>query len=296
MANINRRDFALATAAACALPRLASGQPIPRQEKKFEYCAFIKFLQSLSHEQLADALVSQGFDGGEVTVRKGGYISADRAATELPKLHRAFEKQGLKINIITTDVMHPKDKHAETTLKTAASLGIPFYRMGFYRYDLAKPILPQLASFQSPFQELATLNRKTGISAVYQNHSGAKYLGATFWDLQRLLKDIPREEIGSIFDIRHAAVEGGLAWPIYFDLIKPHISAFSIKDFKWEGRRSVHTPFGKGNVSPQFFEMVKKSFDQALFTVHVEYLKRGEIEKNKTALGNDLKALRALLE
>ena len=52
-------------------------------------------------------------------------------------------------------------------------LKIPRYRMGFYRYDLKKPIIGQLAELKPVFQEIAAMNREVGIAGIYQNHCGA---------------------------------------------------------------------------------------------------------------------------
>ena len=207
---MNRRTFTSGISAAFAtamLPGLIGTSANQPDDPVYRYCAFIKYIQDLSHEQLAQTLTRIGFDGAEVTVRKGGYIAPESAADALPKLADVFRKHDLKINILTTDIEGPDSPHVESILSTAAKLGIKRYRMGFCRYDLNSPIKPQLESIKPRFEELAAMNREAGVSAVYQNHAGAKYMGATFWDLQQVLKGIPREEIGCIFVIRHAVAE-----------------------------------------------------------------------------------------
>jgi sugar phosphate isomerase/epimerase len=263
---------------------------------RFRYCGFVKFIQSLSYSEMAKALVDAGYGGAEITVRNGGYILPEDVTVELPKLQEVFDDHGLKIDIITTDIVAAGSKSTNEVLATAAKLGIPHYRMGFCHYNLSKPIMPQLDALKEPFAKLAKLNREVGISGVYQNHSGARYVGATFWDLQQLLKEIPRQEIGNIFDVRHAAIEGGLAWPIYFDVIKPHIAAFSIKDYRWIGRKLEYAPFGKGNVDPEFIRRLGREYQDELFTVHVEYLPEANVTENLAAMASDLKVLKSLLE
>jgi len=58
---------------------------------------------------------------------------------------------------------------------------------------------------------------------LYQNHAGAKYVGATVWDLQSLIDEIPVAEIGFAFDIRHAVAEAGLAWPVSENVAAAHV-------------------------------------------------------------------------
>ena len=286
---MSRRSFVAGTSAAigaAAIPSLASAKTVS-QDKPYEFCTFIKFLQELSYEELAKKLKEIGFDGAEVTVRKKGYITPEKAADELPKLAEVFKKHDLKINMMTTGIVGVDSPHAEAILETAASLEIPLYRMGYCRYELKDPIKPQLESFKSQFKELAALNRETGVTGGYHNHAGEKNVGASLWDLHQLLSDIPREEIGSMFDIRHAVAESSGGWQVYYDIIKPHILALVVKDFRWGWKKDkdrrlspLHCPLGVGQVDyPKFLKRFKKDFPNALVSLHVEYLR--EVEKKK---------------
>lgn len=304
---MNRREFVAASSAAIgatALPGLVGAAPSmqekPLHEKPYEFCTFIKFIQDLSYEELAETLKKIGFDGAEVTVRKRGYIVPESAVDELPKLAEVFKKHDLKINIMTTDIVDVNSPNAEAILKVAGELGIQRYRMGFCRYDLKAPIKPQLESLKPKFRELAELNRERGVTAVYQNHAGGKYMGASFWDLQHLLSDIPAEEIGCIFDVRHAVAEGSGAWPIYYDIIKPHISALSTKDFRWGLKKekdkrlsALHCPLGEGQVDyNKFLKQFRKDFESALVTLHIEYLPKAGVQANVAAIKKDFEYLR----
>ena len=297
LTNLDRRQFTIAAAAAAAAIAapthlLAAADRDPR----YKFCAFVKFLQTLSYEELADAIADAGFDGVEVTARqKESYINPERSAEELPRLKETLAKRGLEITILTTDILRDDDSHAAQMLRTAAKLGIKRYRLGFYRYDLKKPILPQLAELRPIFRDLAAMNRDLGIAAVYQNHAGADFLGATIWDLHSLIKNYPVDEIGCIFDIRHATAEAGEAWPVYFDLMKPHLGAISVKDFRWKGRRSEHAPLGAGQVDPKYFKMLRQSNFAGPISVHVEYLPKADAKANLAALKTDFAKLRKWL-
>src|SRR4051794_21050863 len=208
---MDRRQFACAaatTTASLALPlRLAAA---PKVASRYKFCAFIKYLLPLKYDELSNGIADAGFDGVEVTARqKEAYIHPDRAADELPRLKEALDKRKLEITILTTDIVRHDEPHAESMLRTAASLGIKQYRLGFFRYDLTKPILPQLAELQPVIRDIAAMNRDIGIAGMWQNHSGADMIGATVWDMHSLIKDYPLSELGCVFDIRHAAVEAG---------------------------------------------------------------------------------------
>ena len=189
--SIDRRQFAKSAASAAAAfaisARLRANFASP---SSYTYCAFVKFLTGLDFDKLADAMADAGFDGVEVTARKKeSYIQPERAADELPRLKETLAKRNLEITILTTDILRADEPWAESLLRAAAEQGIKRYRLGFHRYDLSQPILPQLAALQSVFRDIAALNREIGIAALYQNHCGADMLGATVWDLHSLIKD-----------------------------------------------------------------------------------------------------------
>lgn len=295
---LSRRQFAIGAAAATAA-MVGPGRLLAKSEpaSRYKYCAFTKFLQSMTFDELADGIVEAGFDGVEVTARaKDSCIHPERAAEELPELQEALSKRGLEIMILTTDALSADQPHIEPMLRAAATLGVKRYRLGFFRYDLKQPILPQLAAWQPVFRDLAALNREIGIAGLYQNHCGADMLGATVWDLHSLIKDTPVSEIGCVFDIRHAAVEAGEAWPIYFDLIKPHLGALSVKDFTWKDRKSQHAPLGQGLVDPKFFKTLKQTDFAGPITVHVEYLPKGTAAENLAAIKADFATLRQWID
>jgi sugar phosphate isomerase/epimerase len=172
-------------------------------------CVFTKPLQWLSYEQLADQVAAFGFDGIEGTVRPKGHVLPARVQQDLPRLVQALQARDLEFTIMTTAVNSIRDPLSRTVLKTAADLGIRRYRMGYYRYDKTRPIIDQLHAFREQCRELADFNREHGLSAIYQNHSGDRYVGAPIWDLHWLLDGIDAQQVGVAFDIRHATVEGG---------------------------------------------------------------------------------------
>ena len=290
---VPRRQFLsrslVAGTAALALKPLSAAEG--GSQSNFRICAFEKFLQDLSYDELADVIAELGFVGIEATVRKNGHVLPERVEEDLPKLVEALKKRDLEVTTMTSDVLNPYDGLNEKVLRTAKALGINSYRMGYYRYDIKKPILPQLDDVSSQVNELAAFNRELGVTALYQNHSGAKYVGSTLWDIFGLIKDIPKEEIGLAFDIRHASVEAGLSWPVLYNLVKSQIGILYVKDFRWEDRKAIHVPLGTGRVDPKFFNQVVADGYDGPISLHVEYLGEEGVQANVDALRRDLKVL-----
>jgi sugar phosphate isomerase/epimerase len=292
---LSRRTFLASTVAGTLVATgPTNAQPTPTQPKN-TLCAFVKFLQTMDNDTLARTIAKLGFDGIEATIRDNGQVLPERVVDELPKLVEALAKHRLEITVMASSVNRVDQPHTEKVLRTAAGLGVKKYRMAYYRYDANRPIISQLDSFKPALQELAALNRELGMTAVYQNHSGNRIVGASVWDLRYLLQDIDPQDVGVAFDIRHATVEGGLAWPIDFGVVRPHLGAVYVKDFVWDGRKPKNVPLGQGRVDSAFFPLLKRSGFAGPISLHVEYLPKGGSEENTAALKNDLRTLKSLL-
>lgn len=236
-------------------------------------CAFAKHLQWLSFDELADYLVEHDFDGIEATVRKGGQVEPENVERDLPRLVEALKRRDRRVVIMTTDISDAREPVAARVLQTAAGLGISYYRMGYYRYDLENPIIPQLETFRESARRLGEFNARTGITGVYQNHAGSRYVGASLWDLHRLLEGIPPEQIGVAFDVRHATVEGGQSWPVLWRLVRGQTRAVYVKDFQWDGRQPRNVPLGEGQVDPSLLKMVRDEVAAGTpVSLHMEYI------------------------
>lgn len=288
-----RRGLAtVLTGATAVLPR--TGRAASAEPRR-PICAFTKFLQDLDYDETARRVAAMGFDGIEATVRRGGHVLPERVEDDLPRMVEALARHGIDITIMASDVARADDPLSEKVLRTAAGLGIKRYRMGYYRYDLGREILPQLESLPPVVRDLAAMNRDLGLQALYQNHAGSRYVGATFWDLKRLLEDIDPRQIALAFDIRHATVEGGQAWPLYWKLMQPHLGAVYVKDFRWNGRDVKNVPLGQGQIDPAFFERLDDIGFRGPISLHVEYLEHAGAGPNSDALARDLTTLRKWL-
>jgi sugar phosphate isomerase/epimerase len=290
---MNRRKFLAGTSAGllCAAAQLSAA---PSSSPRI--CAFEKPLQFLDVGDLAVTMAMLGFGGVEVAVRAGGRVLPKNVEDDLPRVRDALAKRGVEITIIATDVNDAAEPHSELVLRAAAKLGIRRYRMAWYRYDTTKPILPQLDVIAAKLPALVDLTRELGMTAIYQNHSGPDIVGAPVWDIYRLIRQFDPRSIGFGFDIHHAAVEGGLSWPIQFKLIQSHLAAVYVKDFVWEKGKVKDVPLGEGQVDRKFFSMLRELAFTGAICLHIEYL---EGKKNQDALenafGRDLTTLKSWL-
>ena len=300
MPELNRRQMlqaSLGTAAAAALGSQLSAQE--SSAKRWKLITFTKFLQPLSYDEMAESVAEIGFEGIEAPIRLKGHIEPDNVADELPKFVEALKKCGLTIDILTSSINSVDSPNAEETLKVAKQLGIPRYRMSYYKYDLKQPVTRQLREAGAKLKDLAAMNEEIGIQAVYQNHSGSRYVGAPVWDMMHLVRQYDPRYVAMAFDIGHARVEGNTAWPIQWNLVQSHLGSVYIKDFTGNGGKPAWCSITEGELPDEFFTWLKASDYSGPISLHVEYLHglKGDemVKKNLAAMKRDLAYLKKKL-
>lgn len=289
------------SAAASALPAFA--KVIPGGPGPTDYAIFTKHFLGLDYDKLADTLAGLGITSIEAPVRpKGGtHVDVDKIETELPKFVEALKKRGVSIVTITTGISEVSEKqHTEKVLRTAKALGIPRFRMDWYKYDLQKPIWPQLDEIKPKLKDLVDLCKSIGIQACYQNHSGKDLAGAPVWDIATLMKEYSPKDFAWCFDIMHTTIEGSSSWPIEVDLVRDYIAVANFKNFVWESGPKGHkpAPLGEGVVTKAYVEQLKKLNWAGPVCLHVEYLEgkitdSGYLEKAIAATKKDMETLKS---
>jgi sugar phosphate isomerase/epimerase len=239
-----------------------------------EFCFFSKHLQGLSFDQIADIAAEVGVQGIEAPIRPGGHVEPERVEEDLPKLAEALKKRGLGITILTSGINAVNaEQHTEKVLRTAKALGVKHYRMDWFKYDLSKPIWPQLQSWRPQLKELVAFSKEVGIQPLYQNHSGKTNAGSPIWDMYSLIRDYAPAECAFAFDIMHATVEGSESWPLEVSLVRDYIGAAYFKNFTFGDGKHGTCPLADGVVTKDYVAMLKKFGWSGPCSLHIEYLK-----------------------
>lgn len=310
--HMNRRSFLTLSASATAGLALgatpgtihAAAQPTAPGKRPISF--FSKQLHWLDCKDAFAAAAELGLDGLDLTVRPKGHVLPERAEEDLPKAAEAAKANGMRLDTIVTAIASPEDPHAEMVLRTAAKVGVKYYRTNWYKYDKDAPVEKSLAEIEAQLRALAQLNKDCGIRGNVQNHAGA-YFGAAIWDLWHVLRNINSEWIGSQYDVRHATVEGLGCWQLGLAAITPYIQTLNFKDFaidQTDGKTVIeNVPLGTGLVDyKRFIKLLSGPAASAPVSLHSEYLPErppsgGTLPREEifAAIRKDLATLKALL-
>ena len=278
MSYLSRRQAIAALAGSAALSAAPAG-------KRLTIAAFSKHFHWAEIPETADICARLGYEGIDLTVRKGGHVAPERVEQDLPKAVEVIRKAGLTVPMITTDIVDVRSPYAASVLKTMAALQIPRYRWGGFRYTDAAPIPPQLAEYKARVKDLAAMNKEYRVCAMYHTHSGRNQVGASMWDLYLLLKDFSPDQVSVNYDIGHATVEGGFGgWLHSTRLMLPFMRGIAVKDFAWKQGPRGWIPgwcgLGQGMVNfKEFFDLVQAGGFSGPLQLHMEYDELGGADR-----------------
>ena len=296
---MNRRNWIAGMAGLAAAP--APAAPAPRG--RFTICAFSKHFQWTDVQGCAEVCAKLGYEGIDLTLRKGGHVEPERVVDDLPKAVEIVKKAGLTMPMCTTDILDPATPHAEAVVRTMTALGIRHYRWGGFRYNDKISIPQQLDEIEPRVRDLEALNKKYGACAMYHTHSGIGQVGASFWDLWVLLKDRDTNAVSVNYDVGHATVEGGFGgWINSARLLMPYIRGVAVKDFKWiQNARGNWVPgwcgLGQGMVNFKlFFSMLKQAGFDGPLQLHMEYPDLGGADTGRRTFTISKEQLLAIMQ
>ena len=283
-ATYSRRTLLAGMAGAAAAPAQSPAAG------RFNICAFSKHFQWTDLKETSELCARFGYEGLDITLRKGGHVLPERVAEDLPKAVETARKAGLTVPMVTTDIVDTKTPCAEAIIKTLASQGIKYYRWGGLRYDLKGNLTEQLQEMKPRVKDLAAMNRHYGVCAMYHTHSGVGQVGASQWDLFYLIYDQGGDAVTVNYDVGHATVEGGYGgWIHSARLQMPFMKGVAVKDFKWkQNERGAWVPgwcaLGQGMVNfKQFLPMLKEAKFAGPLQLHMEYPDLGGADTGKTS-------------
>ncbi len=243
--------------------------------------AFTKSFQDWPIPKVCRAFKSIGLQGLDLTVRPRGHIDPADVRQRLPEAVEAARAEGLSIPFLTTAIVEA-DSQAAAILETAASLGIKYVKLGYYRYKQFGQLRKELKEVRRQLTQVVKLAKGFGVKPCVHIHSG-KYIPSHGTLLYELIRDFSPDEIGAYVDTLHMVLEGGRdGWRQGLDLLSPWLTLCAVKNFSWEkvkrdkyGQqrwRFVLVPVADGiSPIPDFIAALKKLGFSGVYSLHSEY-------------------------
>ncbi|HEX5410775.1 MAG TPA: sugar phosphate isomerase/epimerase family protein [Terriglobia bacterium] len=269
----------------------AAAAPGKRGPFRGTLCLFSKPVPQLNWKELAESTKAAGFDGIDLTVRAEGHVLPERAQTDLPKAVAAIRETGLKVPMITTELLSADDPTAKPIISTASKLHIPYLKPGYYKYKLLN-VVEEVNAAGRQFRTLVDLAKGYGIQVGYHNHP--RYIGEAIWDMARAIEPLDPNWCGYYYDLCQATIEGGESgWRVSTNLVMPRLKMVAAKDFVWKGTgphewRAEICPMGQGMSRwKEFFQLLAKSDFHGPISYQHEYGIPGYSHPSGIALSRD---------
>lgn len=269
------------------------------------FCLFSKHLPELKWADVGRAVKDAGFEGVDLTVRKGGHVLPERAAEDLPKALDDIKAQGVKVPMITTELTSASSPLAKPLLQAAARGGVRYFKTGYWHFSASGDVQTQARGAGDDLAGLAALARDCGIELGFHNH--AAYIGAAIWDIAPAMDKLDPRWAGYYFDPRHAFAEGGGgSWKAATRLVMPRLKMVALKDCLWQkgpkGWTIENCPLGDGMVDWKWFATTLRAARFAgPISLHLEYDIPGSTADERTrrtleAAKRDLAFARRMLQ
>jgi sugar phosphate isomerase/epimerase len=302
-AGLSRRGFISRAAALAAVATVRPGDLFSASTDDLSKCPIVVFSKiyqelKLGFTEAASLTAEAGLNGVDCPVRPGGEILPERAAEDMPAYLEALRKRNLGMPLITTAILRTSSPQAEQILRTAKSLGVQYYRLGFVERDKDSNAATQIREFKAWLKDLAAMNKEIGIGALFQNHSaGGKptSIGSNLPELVEIVSDSDPGQVGVAFDIGHALLIHGPEWRGWFEKLRSHVRIVYIKDAK---RGAGFVRFGQGEIeSSGYFTELKAMGYRAPFCIHIEFdWSRKGASKDAPTLVDALRESRVVLQ
>lgn len=164
---------------------------------KYKYSVFTKPWKRQSGSELADLVLSMGFDGVEFPLRDGYQATPQNAVVSLSALSDVFASRGLKIYSVASVL----DEHI---FEACALSGVPMIRiMAGYG---AEGYLEGERRMKNILETACMLCEKYKVKIGVQQHCGKMVNNSM--ELRHLLEGLDKRYVGAVWDAAHSALAG----------------------------------------------------------------------------------------
>ena len=245
-----------------------------------QFVVFSKHLQEWPIEKALREAGRIGLDGLDLTVRPGGHIEPQDAATQLPGALATARDMGLDIPMITTAITRGDTPGADETFAACAELGIRHLKLGYWTYEGFGNFRTAIKAARADIETVVPLALKHRVCACVHNHSG-NFVTANACVTSRLIEDLDPDAIGTYPDPAHLVVEGSYdVWRQGLELLLDRARMIAVKSIDSRVVREDGLPRHESQVVPLedgpvnyklVFEYARRTGFDGTVSLHGEY-------------------------
>lgn len=183
---------------------------------------FSKAWPELPLEDLAEKVISLGFDGVELPVREGYQVNPGNVDTKLTEAVDIFKSRGLEIGSVAGTIN-------EHIIRAMGRSGIKILRV-MAKIDTDRGYFNSVDSLRKEIIRHENVLRESQVTIGVQNHCN-NYVGSAL-GLHHLLKGIPKDIAGAYLDFAHCGLVGEPV-EIALDILKDQIVMVNFKSAYW---------------------------------------------------------------
>ena len=201
-----------------------------------QYVMFAKHLQEWPLARAAAVVAAMGFDGLDLTVRPGGYVLPENAATDLPRAVKTCADAGLTVPMITCGLLRADAEHGQAVMEAAAAAGIRELKYGYHIYRAYGEFRALLDQARADLANAAAVAQRCGVRLNLHIHSG-NFVTANAAIVAQLLADHDPAVVGAYIDPGHMVIEGGVdLWRQGLELLADRTVLMAVKSMAWQHR------------------------------------------------------------
>jgi len=220
-----------------------------------QYLAFTKAYQSDPPAEAFRKIKELGFEGLDLTVRRGGHVDPelDSFSEDMEKVAETWKEVGIAPGMFTTNIADPSSTRAEEIMAAAAKHKVPFLKVGYKKFEFGK-LRRQMDAWRKGVLDLVPMAEQHGVTVVLHVHS-ANFAGAVPFHWIPIFEQTNSDAIGMYLDPSHMHTEGALqGWLMAVEMARDVIKVVAVKDYRW------HVPYKRpeeGYIYPIFTRLEK---------------------------------------
>jgi sugar phosphate isomerase/epimerase len=196
--------------------------------------AFTKLFQPAPAAKAFKQIKDMGFDGLDLTVRKGGYVDpdSDHYEQDWVTCQAAWEAAGIIPGMLTTELLSPQTPFAREIITSAEKFGVKYIKLGYASVKFGQ-VREDLDTWRKGILELVPLAEDHGVTLMIHVHS-ANYSGAVPFHWIPLFEKVKSNALAMYLDPCHMHIEGGLqGWLMALEMAKDVTAVVAVKDYRW---------------------------------------------------------------